>query len=129
LEEQPALINLWEEDHERGRPSMLQRGPGTAPPHEAGFGHEEEEEHRRFAHDVVKWLEKQTRRTGSEPLVVFAASRFLGLLRASLPESLARRVVTLDKELSGLTPAALAEHPAVTGVLAGTPHLREGVKG
>jgi hypothetical protein len=35
IEEIEALRNSWQAGHERPRPSILGRGPGSTPPHEA----------------------------------------------------------------------------------------------
>jgi protein required for attachment to host cells len=117
LEETHSLRSPWEEDHERRRPAILGRGPETMPPHEAAFGHEEEEERRRFARDVADWLRKHAPPSGADPLLVFAAPRFLGLMREGAAELDRVAIRLMESELSRLHPHELAEHPAVVALL------------
>jgi protein required for attachment to host cells len=117
VEEREALRSVWEEDHERHRPAILGRGPATMPPHEAGWGHEAEEQSRRFAHEVGRWLRARVERVGADPLTVFAAPRFLGLLREQLPDEWRRGVRFIETELTRLRPHELAEHPVVVSAL------------
>jgi protein required for attachment to host cells len=116
-----ALRNIHEEDHERRRPAILGSGPHTMPPHEAGWGHEQQEEQRRFARDVAHWLEERLVRSEIDALRVFAPTRFLGLLREYLPERTRGTLRLMEGELAQLRPHELAEHPAVRAALSPGP--------
>jgi len=117
IEETEALRSIWEDDHEHRRPAILGVGGGTMPPHEAALGHEPEEEVRRFAGDVAPWLRKHAHPAGSEPLVVFAAPRFLGALRRHDADLDRAGLRLVESELTRLRPHELAVHPAVATLL------------
>jgi protein required for attachment to host cells len=64
-----------------------------------------------FARDVARLLEDERKRQSFEQLIVVAAPRFLGDLRATMSEQL-RAAVTAEiaKDLSRLPPHELREH-------------------
>lgn len=113
VEELAAMRSAWEDSHERGRPSVLKRGPASFPPQEVDNGRSASEETRHFAKDVAAWLREHAVESGEEPLIVFSAPRFLGVLRATAPDlnGFARFV---EGELTPLRPSELAEHPMIT---------------
>lgn len=114
-----SLGSLWEAYHERQRPSALGGRSSSTHEHEnPGFSErEDQEEGRRFARDVARWLARHRRDLlGRDRLVVFAAPRFLGALRPELDADAG--VTVLASELTGLGPDELASHPAVHEAIA-----------
>jgi protein required for attachment to host cells len=77
------------------------------------IGHEVEEDQKRFARQVRDWLGRARRDLGADRIVVFAAPRFLGLLR----EQIGPPVDLREGSLTSMSTAQLAEHPAVRGAL------------
>ncbi len=70
--------------------------------------HEVESE--RFAHEIAKTLEKSLAENAYDRLVLVAPPHFLGLLRATINHTVAKRVeLTLDKDYTALQPKDLAE--------------------
>jgi protein required for attachment to host cells len=70
--------------------------------------HAIEAEH--FAHSVAKVLVSGLADNGYDQLVLVAPPHFLGLLRATIPSNVAKRVEqTLDKDYTALKPDELAE--------------------
>jgi len=70
--------------------------------------HTIEAEH--FAHSVARILESGLADNGYEQLVLVAPPHFLGLLRATIASTVAKRVeLTLDKDFTALKPDELAE--------------------
>jgi len=70
--------------------------------------HEIEAEH--FAHSVSKVLESGLAENAYERVALVAPPHFLGLLRATIPLNVAKRVeLTLDKDYTALKPDELAE--------------------
>ena len=70
--------------------------------------HEVESE--RFAHEIAKALEKGLGENAYDRLVLVAPPHFLGLLRATINHTAAKRVeLTLDKDYTALQPKDLAE--------------------
>lgn len=111
-----SVASPWEDDHEHHRPSVLGRGPQEcAKQRYASFGHEREEEKRRFARDVRAWLSRLESELDARPAAIFAAPRFLGLLREELTGEAGEHL--REGELTSLRPSELAVHPAVVGVL------------
>lgn len=114
-----SIRNEHEEEHERRRPDMLE-GPGrrNAP---AGLGpgvphfaspretEEEEEEMRRFAREVAQWLGRVRRQAGGGGVTIFAASRFLGMLRKELGPDADLR----EAELAQMPEHELQDHRAI----------------
>jgi len=126
-----SLDNPHEGEHERHRPSLLggaeRRGgrggsSATAAPHTASFGHELEEEQRRFAREVTGWLSAAGRERGKERISVFAAPRVLGLLREQT-DDLGPNVDLREGDLTHLAEHELAEHQAVRNAVTGPAQL------
>jgi protein required for attachment to host cells len=97
------------------RPGRGTGGPGTAPhgfdPHRT----ERDLERARFAAHVIAALAEKAE--GADRIVIAAAPRMLGELRAHMPAALAVRVAAeLDKDIVKAEPADLPAHLA--GVLA-----------
>ncbi|MCC6304369.1 MAG: host attachment protein [Rhodobacteraceae bacterium] len=94
------------------RPGRGSAGPGEMALH--GFDpHATEREQRRarFADHVVAWLAAAWEGAGYDRLIVAAPPRFLGELRASLPEALAAAVAAdLSKDLVRVPSRELAGH-------------------
>lgn len=93
-------------DREHGRPSRL--GQTTA-----AFSHEEEEHLRRFAHEVVAWIDRQMKTRQIDHVQLFAPARFLGEFRKLVSPALRAKVSEQDVELMHLTAGDLAQHPEV----------------
>jgi protein required for attachment to host cells len=118
VEARGTLENEEAGNREHHRPSVLGRGPTlNAAQRPASFGHDDEEYARRFARRVPAWLGREVREGKMERVVVFAAPRFLGLLRGEVGNGL-RGVAELEEaELTRLRAHELAEHPAVVGMV------------
>lgn len=68
----------------------------------------------RFAHSVAKVLESGLADHSYDRLVLVAPPHFLGLLRATIPQNVAKRVqLTLDKDYTALKADELAERVQV----------------
>jgi len=106
-----SIVNEWEDLHQRGRPSGLSAGAsrGHAQSH-AARPHETEEERRRFARDVVSWLEKHVRNEKIERIPVFAPPKLLGALREQWPKQLKDHVREHEADLAHLENNRLTEN-------------------
>jgi hypothetical protein len=128
IEELRAIRNEHEAEHERGRPSELgishTGAPGRGVPQGGAQGHTSEEEHRKFARELIGrggWLCRTIEELQAERVHLFAATRFLGLLRevmATQPgrgcgRAIEEHVEFHDADLTHLKPHELAVHPAV----------------
>lgn len=118
LRQVETISNEHEGEHERRRPDMLD-GPGIrhAPaglvagaPHFASPRGTEEEEMRRFAREVARWV---GRRLTDGGVTIFAASRLLGMLREELGAGADLR----EAELAQMPVSELQDHPAVRGAV------------
>ncbi|HLQ38502.1 MAG TPA: host attachment protein [Planctomycetota bacterium] len=98
---------------EHQRPTRMSR-PGRA----GGPGHEHEEKVAHFARDVAAWLGKEIDARKVTECTVFAPSHFLGALRKEVPKALAAKLHEQEGEIVKLTPAELAAHPRIAGLLA-----------
>ncbi len=126
LTEVATLTNGHESEHERRRPDMM-GGPGvrSAPggsgiaggPHLATPSETGKEESRRFAREVAAWLVDRPERTDGRTLNVFAASRFLGMLREELDESKANHIELRQGEFAQMPVNELRTHSALIGAL------------
>jgi protein required for attachment to host cells len=106
-------------EHEHGRPMALagMTGHTFAAPH-----HEAEEEQRRFAGRIMKWLQKECEEHEIDRLVVIAPPRMLGQLRKVLPGSLKGPVEQHEGNLMHLDAGDLAQHPIVRELLPPAAH-------
>jgi protein required for attachment to host cells len=112
VEAKQSLENEEAEKRERQRPSILARGPsGSARP--ASFGHDVEEDARRFAKKVSEWVGNEARESKMDRVVMFAAPRFLGHLRSDVGGGLNGKAKLVEAELTKLRAHELADHPAV----------------
>lgn len=113
-----SIENRHEEEHQRGRPDMLPGpghrnaqagvpGAGSGAPHFATPRETGKEESRRFAREVKSWLGKV--RQDSDGVSIFAATRFLGLLRKELGDAADIR----EAELAQMPERELQDHPAI----------------
>jgi protein required for attachment to host cells len=104
-------------EHEHGRPMALgaMTGHSFAAPH-----HDEEETERRFAAQIVEWLQEKRTRLGIEHLTILASPRFLGVLRKTSLGSLKGRVDEREGNLMHLATDALADHPLIRQLIAPT---------
>lgn len=120
-EARAGIDSRWEDYHQPRRPSPLDAPPPRGDVQHVAPGHSEREafeERRRFARDVVTWLERET--SGAAPTTVFAAPGFFGALRAEAR----RRGLALDLREASLTnvPAdAIGEHPRVREAMNAAP--------
>jgi protein required for attachment to host cells len=103
--------------HEHGRPMALggMTGHSFAAPH-----HDEEETQRRFAAQIVEWLQQQSTEHGIERLTVLAPPRLLGALRKTPLGSLKGRIEEHEGNLMHLETDALSEHPLIRRLVAPT---------
>jgi protein required for attachment to host cells len=109
VDEHDAIENRAEE-HEHGRPSPRAGKSGNT---YASGGHENAYQRRRFAKEVVAWLEKKLDQLDIESVTLIAAPRFLGELRKLCGPALAKRIREKQGDLTQLSAAGLAKHPAV----------------
>ena len=101
VDEHGALENtLPEAEHERP-----QAGDGMT--------HDIEEEERRFAAEIVKWLKKKASEHDIARLAIFASPRMLGVLRKASSGLLKGHLEELEGNLMRLKAGQLAEHPMV----------------
>ncbi len=117
LDEQRAIDNDEIGAHERRRPSMLSRGPTANAVHHADWGHQNEEEVRRFARRVLGWLEDARKADAVERICVFAPARMLGMLRQELNEAATDGVELREGEFRKMPASEMAEHPALLDAL------------
>jgi protein required for attachment to host cells len=101
VEEHDALQNTFPE-HEHLRP---QTGDGMT--------HDVEERERRFAGEIVEWLQQNAKKHEIDRLVIFTPPRMLGVLRKASSGLLAGHLKELEGNLMRLDPGQLAEHPMV----------------
>ena len=122
-DERRAIESTHEDEHEHHRPSLLARGPR---PNESGraasWGHEIEEEQRRFARETASWLSGAIAQLSVGHVHVFAAPGSLGLLREEIARltdhaHLAPHLTLHEGELAGLDVGELAKHPAIREAL------------
>jgi len=116
--EQESATAYETEGHEHGRPTPLaaKTGHSYAPSH-----HDAEEDERRFAQQVVHWLERETGERGVERLTVFTPPHMLGRLRKVVTDALRDRLEFEEGELINLSADELHEHPAVLRLIGLTP--------
>jgi len=113
LEERGAIENR-NDAHEHGRPSPRAGKNGSS---YASSGHQDEHERRRFARQIVDWMDDEVGRRGIETVRLFAPPRLLGELRPLLAPGLAGRVTEQQADLTNLGAAGLARHPAIAAAL------------
>jgi protein required for attachment to host cells len=114
VDECDALDNELPE-HEHGRPMALGGMTGRS---FAALHHDEEEAERRFAAQIVEWLQKKSARYGIERLTVLASPRILGVLRKTPPGSLKGCIDEREGNLMHLETDALSEHSMIRRLLA-----------
>lgn len=113
LDEVARLTND-EPEHVHERPSSLS---GRSSHGYASLHHEEEERRHRFAKTAAAWLAPQVQQQHIARLTVVAPGHLLGALRKTWPARLAALITEREAELSALTPAELAQHPAIAQIL------------
>jgi len=105
VEEHDAIKNtLPEQEHMR---------PMTG----GGVTHNVEEKEKRFAGEIVKWLQTHAVKRGIDELVIFAPPRMLGVLRVVPLGALKGHVKELKGDLMRLSVGQLAVHPLVRELL------------
>jgi len=82
-----------------------------------GSTHYVEEQERRFAGQIVEWLQKKAGEHEIDRLVIFAPPRMLGALRKVPPESLKGHLEELKGDLMRLEAGQLAEHPMIRDLM------------
>ena len=113
LEVDDSIENGWEE-HQHGRPSPRAGKDGNS---YASQGHEDEEKMKRFAREVVGWLEDKTTAQCIERLNLFAPPRFLGALRHAYSPGLAKVITEHEGDLGYMPPGELVQHHAISKLL------------
>ena len=101
VDEHDALENTFPE-HEHLWP---QRGDGMT--------HDVEERERRFAGEIVDWLQKRAKQREIDHLAIFATHRMLGVLRKAPLGLLKGHLEKLEGNLMRLEAGQLAKHPIV----------------
>ena len=79
----------------------------------AGTTHDVEEKERRFASEIIAWVQKKAAHHGWDHLVIFAPPRMLGVLRTVRLGSLNGHVEELKGDFMRLTTGQLADHPMI----------------
>jgi protein required for attachment to host cells len=80
---------------------------------QTGTTHYVEEEERRFAHEIVEWLQENAKKHEIDRLVIFAPPRMLGVLRKASSGLLTGHLKELEGNLMRLDAGQLAQHPMV----------------
>lgn len=80
---------------------------------QSGTTHGIEEEERRFAGEIVEWLQEKTKKHEIDRLAIFAPPRMLGVLRKASSGLLRGHLEELNSDLMRLNVGQLAEHPLV----------------
>jgi protein required for attachment to host cells len=101
VDEHDVLENTFPE-HEHLRP---QTGDGMT--------HDVEEKERRFAGEIVSWLQGRAKEREIDQLAVFATPRVLGLLRKASSGLLKGHLEEVEGNLMRLRTGQLADHPMV----------------
>lgn len=109
IEPQEATEYQWE-GHEHGRPMPLASKNGHS---YASAHHDAEEQERRFARQIVQWLQGAVREKEVDRLTVFSPPRMLGLLRDIHTDRLSEWLELCEADLVNLPNEALREHPAI----------------
>ncbi len=78
-----------------------------------GMTHDIEEEERRFAGQIVEWLQEKAEEHEIHQLAVFATPRMLGMLRKAPLGLLKGHLEELEGNLMHLEAGQLAKHPMV----------------
>jgi protein required for attachment to host cells len=78
-----------------------------------GMTHDVEEKERRFAGEIVNWLQERAKQREIDRLVIFATPRMLGVLRKVPLGQLKGRLEALDGNLMRLEAGQLAENPMI----------------
>lgn len=113
VDEEETIENHTEE-YEHGRPSPRVGKGGHS---YASEGHESEQQMRRFAKQVVTWIEAGAQKHGIDRVTLFSAPRFLGELRKVYPPMLAASVDERTSDLTQLNEGSLGQHPAIAELL------------
>ncbi|MEY3021714.1 MAG: hypothetical protein RIS86_912 [Planctomycetota bacterium] len=119
LEESHRLDSPWDGFHESGRPVLVPSGGGqfrVIHLKSANAAGGDEEMARRFARDVASWLHERAGESPERRTVVFAAPRFLGLLRDELGP-LGDGIALYRGEFTRLRPGEVAAHPSVRALV------------
>ena len=106
--------NTWP-GHEHGRSAPLWKNTTIT------FGIEDNagEDLRRFAREVVAWLEHKMDEFGIRRIHILASARFLGVLRKVRPARLAKQFVLGRKaDLMHFSAGKLARHPVIRQLMA-----------
>jgi protein required for attachment to host cells len=85
-----------------------------------GMTHDVEEKERRFAGQIVEWLQENAKRRVIDRLVIFAPPGMLGALRKITSQLLAGRLLETEGNLMRLRVGQLAKHPMVYSLVRGT---------
>ena len=111
IDEHETIANhAAEHEHEHGRPSPRSRLGGAS---YASAGHEAEHQLHRFAKEVTAWIEAKVAQHRIEQVTVFSAPKLLGEMRKLYSPALAERIREHQADLTQVSTAALARHPAV----------------
>ena|SRR5437868_5573211 len=95
----------------------------------AGTKHNVEEGERRFASEIVSWLQARAGQYEISHLVILAPPRMLGVIRSVPLGSLKGRVDELKGDLMRLQVGQLADHPMVRELMSQQQHLQTTASG
>jgi len=113
IEETAHITNEWQAA-EHGRPSPL---AGKNSKTNASYPDSDEDRRHHFAKEVAKWLQHQVAQHNIEYLNLYAASKFLGELRKTIPDKLSKVVELHEGDLTNMPNTELRKHSAVTQLL------------
>ena len=87
---------------------------------QSGATHHVEDKERRFAGQIVDWMQERAGMHKIDRLMVLAPHRMLGALRKVPPGSLTGHLEELQGDLIRLEAGQLAEHPMICDLMRGT---------
>lgn len=82
-----------------------------------GETHDVEENERRFAAEIAKWLQKQAKNCELDRLTIFATPRMLGVLRNTSFGVIKGGMKQIQGDLMRLNAGQLAEHPMIRNLV------------
>jgi protein required for attachment to host cells len=100
--------------------NVLPQQEHARPMSKGGETHNVEDNERRFAGQIVEWLQANAKKHEIDRLAIFAAARMLGVLRKATPRLLPGHLEELKGDLMRLDAGQLAEHPMIRQLVRAT---------
>lgn len=100
--------------------NVLPQQEHARPMSQGGATHNVEDNERRFAGQIVEWLQANAKKHEIDHLAIFAAARMLGVLRKTTHGLLTGHLEELKGDLMRLDAGQLAEHPMVRQLVRAT---------